>query len=430
MSSAAAPEHAIRTASARVADLFERHGRMAHGICRAMLRDVHEAEDATQQTFLSAHCALLGGAHVRDEGAWIATIARNECRTRIAAGMRTALPVNDDDLLEIADGVDDAERRLQARTLREALEELPERQREAVILRYVFGLRYGEVAKALGLSRPATDALLFRARRTLRVRLRHGVAVALAVPLSVRDELAHALPGFEAQAGSGAAAAGVAGGIFAKLASAPAAAKLATATVAASTVGAVGAVESDRPAPGASAPVRLEAAAAVGQRSPMPVVAGAQGRSGGDEEPDGDRSGPGGGSDDAESRADDRGEGSSTSARGGDDERESSSRGPSGSGGRDDDTDESEKPAADGGRGHGEGAHGGSHDDGAPDGSGSSQRSGSSSGSGSDHEEPADGSSGSSGSSEVDDKGDSGSSGSGSGDERADEPDDESVVDS
>jgi RNA polymerase sigma-70 factor (ECF subfamily) len=404
---------------------------MAHGICRAMLRDVHEAEDATQQTFLSAHCALLGGAHVRDEGAWIATIARNECRARIAAGMRTPLPVNDDDLLEIADGVDDAERRLQARTLREALEELPERQREAVVLRYVFGLRYGEVAKALGLSRPATEALLFRARRTLRVRLRHGVAVALAVPLSVRDELAHSLPGFEAQAGSGAAAAGVAGGIFAKLASTPAAAKLVTATVAVSTVGAVGAVESDRPAPGASAPVRLEAAAAAGQRSPMPVVAAAQGRSGGDEEPDGDRSGPGGGSDDAESRADDRGEGSSTSARGGDDERESSSRGRSGSGGRDDDTEvESEEPVADGGGGHGEGAHGGSHDDGAPDGSGSSQRSGSSSGSGSDHEEPTDGSSGSSGSSEVDDKGDSGSSGSGSGDELADEPDDESVVDS
>ena len=252
MSSVAAHTHDAdrdpTEASARVAELFERHGRMVYGICRAMLRDVQDAEDATQQSFLSAHRALLTGARVRDSGAWLATIARNECRGRIAVGMRAPLPVADDDLARLPHGVDEAERRLQAGALRTALDELPERQREAVVLRYVYGLRYREVAKALGLSRPATEALLFRARRTMRVRLRHVAGAALAVPLSVREELALALPGFDAPAGSGGAAAGVAGGLLAKLASAPTAAKIATATVAVSTVGAVGTVESDRPA--------------------------------------------------------------------------------------------------------------------------------------------------------------------------------------
>ena len=51
----------IRTALER---LYERHGRMAYGLCRAMLRDAHEAEDATQQAFLSAYRALLGGGLV------------------------------------------------------------------------------------------------------------------------------------------------------------------------------------------------------------------------------------------------------------------------------------------------------------------------------------------------------------------------------
>jgi RNA polymerase sigma factor (sigma-70 family) len=233
---------------------------MVYGICRAMLRDVPEAEDAVQQAFLSAHRALVGGAHVRDEAAWIATIARNECRARISAAMRAPLTLPEEDLAEIVDGTDDVERRMRARELGDALAQLPERQREAVILRYVCGLRYGEVAKALGLSRPATEALLFRARRAMRVRLRHATAAVLVIPLSVREELALALPGFEAHAGGGAATAGLVGGLLAKLASAPAAAKVATATVAISAVGAVGAVESDRPERDVRSEARLTAA--------------------------------------------------------------------------------------------------------------------------------------------------------------------------
>jgi RNA polymerase sigma factor (sigma-70 family) len=402
---------------------------MVYGICRAMLRDVHEAEDATQQTFLSAHRALLGGAHVRDDGAWVATVARNECRARIAAGMRAPLSVSDEGLAELADGVDDAERRLQARTLREALDSLPERQREAVVLRYVFGLRYGEVAKALGLTRPATEALLFRARRTLRVRLRHGMAVALVVPVSVREELALALPGFEAQAGSGAAAVGIAGGVLAKLASAPAAAKLATATVAVSAVGAVGTVESDRPTSGARAQTRLEAGAATARETFMPSVARAEDRSGGDQDQDDDHNGQGGGSDDTEAREDDDRGGRSSQSSGGsdDDEQEASGRGPSGSQAPEA---ESEDPETDDNEGRGEDSSGGSHDREAADRSGSSQLS--FSGSGRDPDEAEDSSGEGSGSSGGDDKGDGGSSGSGSGDDPEqpdDEPDDPDDVD-
>src|SRR5262245_56714618 len=185
-----------REAAGIVGGLFERHGRMVYGVCRAMLRDVHEAEDATQQVFLSAYEALLGGASVRESGAWLAAIARNECRARIAAGMRHPLPLGDEDLDLLPAKGDERVRRSQVGELRAALRALPERQREAVVLRYVYGLRYGEVATALGRSRPATEALLFRARRAMRLRLRPVVGAALAVPSVVRDELANSLPGF------------------------------------------------------------------------------------------------------------------------------------------------------------------------------------------------------------------------------------------
>jgi RNA polymerase sigma factor (sigma-70 family) len=257
MSSAAArePERSQTVkASARVAKLFERHGRMVFGICRAMLRDVHDAEDATQQTFLSAHRALLGGAEIRDAGAWIATIARNECRGRISAGMRQPLPVPRDDLVGVALETDELGQRVQASELVDALARLPERQREAVVLRYVHGLRYGEVAKALGLSRPATEALLFRARRTMRLRLRPIVGVTIAVPVAVRAGLASALPGFEPDPPA-ATGLGLIGGLLAKFATAPTLAKIGTVSIVATTIGGAGVVQSER----ASGPPRAPA---------------------------------------------------------------------------------------------------------------------------------------------------------------------------
>src|SRR3990170_6428471 len=239
-------------AAARVGGLFERHGRMVYGVCRAMLRDVHEAEDAAQQAFLSAYKALLGGAKVHDSGSWLATIARNECRGRIAAGMKRPLPIADEDLDAIPSPADEQARRAQLLELRDALAELPERQREAIVLRYLYWLRYREVATALGISRPATEALLFRARRALQVRLRPVAGAVLVVPLAVREELALAIPGFATGAGTSAAVFGAAAGVLAKLTAGPIGVKAATAAVAVSTVGAVGTVESDRPARGDS----------------------------------------------------------------------------------------------------------------------------------------------------------------------------------
>jgi RNA polymerase sigma-70 factor (ECF subfamily) len=237
---------------------------MVYGVCRAMLRDVHEAEDASQQAFLSAYRALLGGAHVRDSGAWLATIARNECRGRIAAGMRTPLPVAEEDLAGIAACGDESEQRLQAEVLRAALGELPDRQRDAVVLRYLYGLRYSEVATALGISRPATEALLFRARRAMRHTLRPVAGAVLVVPLAVRDELALAIPGFSTAPETSAAALGVTGGLLAKLTAGSVGAKVATAVVAASAVGVVAAVEPD---PSGQIDGREPRPAAVVQRS-------------------------------------------------------------------------------------------------------------------------------------------------------------------
>src|ERR1700712_1542289 len=60
------------TAAARTERLFADYGRTVAGLCRALLRDHAEVEDATQQTFLSAHRALLNGTDPREPAAWLA----------------------------------------------------------------------------------------------------------------------------------------------------------------------------------------------------------------------------------------------------------------------------------------------------------------------------------------------------------------------
>jgi RNA polymerase sigma factor (sigma-70 family) len=218
-------------AGVRTRVLFERHGRMVLGLCRVLLRDAEEAEDAAQQTFLDAHRGLLGGTVVRDEAAWLAAIARHECRARIVARMREPLALTYGDLVEAAGAAAPEDTEALSDEVRGALAELPAPQRQAVVLRDVYGLRYREVAVALGLSQPAVESVLFRARRRLRTRLR-PVAGPLVVPMGLRESLAQTLPGFTG--GEGAAVAGVAGatGVLVKLGSGPVAAKLAAGAVA------------------------------------------------------------------------------------------------------------------------------------------------------------------------------------------------------
>src|SRR5580765_3123075 len=72
--------------------LFAEHADEIERLCRGMLRDRAEAEDATQQTFLSAYRALLGGVEPRSGAAWLATIARNECLRRAAGRGRVPVP--------------------------------------------------------------------------------------------------------------------------------------------------------------------------------------------------------------------------------------------------------------------------------------------------------------------------------------------------
>ena len=157
--------------------LYARHNRMVFGLCRALLRDPTEAEDAAQQVFLSAHRSLLNGAEPHEPAAWLATIARNECWARISGRMREPLPSDAaDEVAGHEDPVAEAIRRADLAALWRAIRALPRQQREALLLREFGGLRYDELAAALAVTEPAVESLLFRARTRLRAQLQSAAA--------------------------------------------------------------------------------------------------------------------------------------------------------------------------------------------------------------------------------------------------------------
>jgi RNA polymerase sigma-70 factor (ECF subfamily) len=164
---------------------------MVFGLCRLLLRDPVEAEDAAQQVFLAAHRSVTNGFAPRDPGPWLAAVARNECRARLRSRNRAPSELS---LLPeyLPDPVAAAVQTADLDALWRALAELPRRQRKAFLLRELGGLSYRELGVVLGATPPAVESLLFRARRRLRDML--TAANVAAVPALLRDQVARLLP--------------------------------------------------------------------------------------------------------------------------------------------------------------------------------------------------------------------------------------------
>jgi len=158
------------TAAIAVQDLYRQYGRPIYAYCLHQLRSREEAEDAVQTTFLNAFRALQRGTTTRFEQAWLYKIAHNVCiARRSSTGQRLRLEApNDLDVLqEVVPSPSTGNDSLELMGLDEALEQLSDNQRRAILLREWKGLSYREIAVELELSQGAVEMLIFRARRTL-----------------------------------------------------------------------------------------------------------------------------------------------------------------------------------------------------------------------------------------------------------------------
>jgi RNA polymerase sigma-70 factor (ECF subfamily) len=170
-------EPTVSRSGALASELFEQHSEMVLSVCRVLLLDRTEAEDAMQQTFFSAYRSILAGSEPQRPAAWLATIARNECLNRIRARTRESLaePVSRE-TRGAPDALNSAIAREDLHTLGLTIRELPDQQRQALLLHEFHGLPYRDVAAAIGISESAIASLLFRARNRLRAALRRSYA--------------------------------------------------------------------------------------------------------------------------------------------------------------------------------------------------------------------------------------------------------------
>jgi RNA polymerase sigma-70 factor (ECF subfamily) len=119
--------------------------------------DAHVAADAADEAFARAYADWRRVERMSSPGGWVYRVALNVVRRRMrraALEQRTIAPP-----AEVADAVDNE--------IWAVVQQLPERQRVAVVLRYLLDLPEKEVAVAMGISRGTVASALAAARRRL-----------------------------------------------------------------------------------------------------------------------------------------------------------------------------------------------------------------------------------------------------------------------
>ena len=167
--------------------IVDRYKRPIFNLIYRMLRDPDEAEDITQKVFVQAYKASERYRPTAQFSTWIFTIARNLSLNEIRRRSRKPRMESFDGGLD-PDGEPvrleppDVRARPASQMLEHhefldcmerAIAELPENQRAAILLCREGEISYEEMAKILGCSLSAIKSLIFRARETIKKRMRH-----------------------------------------------------------------------------------------------------------------------------------------------------------------------------------------------------------------------------------------------------------------
>ena len=170
-------------ASARAGDpqafatLVGRYEKRIARLVRGMVQE-RDTEDVTQEAFLKAFSKLANFDGRSSFYTWIFRIAANtamDWRKRERRRRHASLPVGPEGEDAVPSGEvgphATATRRELARKIDEAIEALPDKHHEILVMREIEGLSYDEIAERLGTSKGTVESRLFRARERLRERL-------------------------------------------------------------------------------------------------------------------------------------------------------------------------------------------------------------------------------------------------------------------
>src|SRR2546423_6462923 len=144
--------------------VYDRHHRGLLAFCRHMLASQEEAEDAVQQTFISAYRDLTTSEKPIQLKPWLYTIARNRCLSVLRARREETVEALDIPTAGLSDAVLERE---DLRRLLTDVRALPEDQRAAIVLSEIGDLSHAEIAEVVGCETVKVKALVFQARSSL-----------------------------------------------------------------------------------------------------------------------------------------------------------------------------------------------------------------------------------------------------------------------
>ena len=158
--------------------LYERYNRRIHAYVYGMVKDHQRAEDVTQEVFVSALRRMRATERPIAFKPWVYEIAKNACIDQFRRSKRSEeVSIDADDGLAPSDygrlispePVPDAAlvAKQQLDDLCGAFGGLSEAHHEILVLRELEGLSYKQIGEKMGMSRPAVESTLFRARRRL-----------------------------------------------------------------------------------------------------------------------------------------------------------------------------------------------------------------------------------------------------------------------
>lgn len=165
--SSRAPAAAAWDASNIVTEIYQAHYNQLVRLAVMLVHDVQTAEEVVQDAFEAMH---LAERRLRDSEKALSYLrqtivnrARSELRHRKVVETHAPKPAPDEQSAEQA-----ALTRIERSAVASALRGLPERQREAIVLRYYGGFSEADIAKAMGISKGAVKSHTARAIAALK----------------------------------------------------------------------------------------------------------------------------------------------------------------------------------------------------------------------------------------------------------------------
>ena len=156
----------------RIKGIYDRQAGRVYRTAMVYMRNSEDAEDIVQSVFMTLIEKGIVFSDFEHEKAWMITAARNRCIDMLKSAWRSRTDMGDEALMAAEEqgespGADEAEQ------LSSLLMQLPEEQREILLLHYYEGYTVDEVAAMTGRKESGIRSAIASAKRTLR-KIRDG----------------------------------------------------------------------------------------------------------------------------------------------------------------------------------------------------------------------------------------------------------------